>query len=433
MARYFPHFPAALVCVVLWHGGNGAFAQSKSDVIPGGPSKSNSRILDVFKPVVAKAAESTVAVLVGGKQVALGTVVNADGFIITKDSELQSEDIVVKFKDGKQLAARKISSNNDWDLAMLKVDATDLQPVGWAESKVAPVGNWVATPAPTDKPIAVGVVGVAARKMPPGSKRPQPKNINNSGYLGIQMEDTEDGTGVKITIVTAKSPAEKAGLKVDDVVLAIDGAETLDLEALRTTIGLHKPGDTVTIRLRRGAKEEEIKATLAKRPAELNNRGDLQNAMGTDRSERRTGFPVTLQHDTDLKNTQCGGPLVDLDGRVIGINIARGGRTDTYAIPAEAIKPLLADLMVAKVSTPSLAVKAMLQEVKRIEAAIKSANVAKSAVQTKLDEAKSAVAKKQAEIKDLEDAKAAEDKKLAEYKAALEKIQAQLKQENEKK
>ena len=31
---------------------------------------------------------------------------------------------------------------------------------------------------------------------------------------------------------------------------------------------------------------------------------------------------------------ECGGPLVSLDGKVVGINIARGGRVDSYAMPA---------------------------------------------------------------------------------------------------
>ena len=32
----------------------------------------------------------------------------------------------------------------------------------------------------------------------------------------------------------------------------------------------------------------------------------------------------------------CGGPLVNLDGEAIGLNIARAGRVTTYALPARA-------------------------------------------------------------------------------------------------
>ena len=46
-------------------------------------------------------------------------------------------------------------------------------------------------------------------------------------------------------------------------------------------------------------------------------------------SERRWGFPLVLPHDTPLRPKDCGGPLVDTDGQVGGINIARnlGGIT----------------------------------------------------------------------------------------------------------
>jgi serine protease Do len=41
----------------------------------------------------------------------------------------------------------------------------------------------------------------------------------------------------------------------------------------------------------------------------------------------------------------CGGPLVDLDGKVIGINIARASRVSTYALPSKLVKQLLGSLM----------------------------------------------------------------------------------------
>src|SRR5262249_11927645 len=46
----------------------------------------------------------------------------------------------------------------------------------------------------------------------------------------------------------------------------------------------------------------------------------------------------------------CGGPLVDLDGKTVGINIARAGRTETYAIPSEEVQALLADLKSGKLT-----------------------------------------------------------------------------------
>lgn len=383
---------AVLAFAALLAAAGTASAQRRSDTPAGGAPRHNPKILDAFKPAVAKPAQSTVSVRIDGKQVALGVVVDAAGYILTKETELRGEKIVVRFRDGKELPASKISGNDTWDLAMLKVDAKGLVPVTWAESKVADVGHWVATPAPGDVPVAIGVVSVAARKMPPSPKLSLPTNPTNRGYLGVQMEDAEGG-GVRLMVITPKSPAEKAGLKVDDVVLAVNGKETPDRETMGAIIGLNRPGDKVRVRIRRGDAEEEIEATLEKRPASLFDRGDFQNSMGTDRSQRRTGFPVALQHDTVLRANECGGPLVDLDGRVIGINIARGGRTDSYAIPSESILPLIADLKSGKPTN------VLANQIKAAEATLKEAEAAKTAADKRLAEAKSALERLLAEQK----------------------------------
>jgi serine protease Do len=379
---------ATLVAILLLSAGS-AYAQRRGDTPPGGPAKNNAKLLDVFKPVVAKPSQSTVSVRINDKQVALGAVIATDGYILTKDSELRGDKIIVRLKNGKELPATKVAANDAWDLAMLKVDAKDLAPVTWTPSTEDPVGNWVATPGLGEAPVAVGVVSVAARNMPPGPKLSLPTNPNR-GYLGVVMEDAEGG-GVKLISISPKSPAEKAGLKPDDVVLSINGKETPDRETLGAMVGVHKPGDKITVRYRRGGEETDVEVTLDKRPSNFPfDRGDFQNSMGTDRSERRTGFPVALQHDTVLKANECGGPLVDLEGRVIGINIARVGRTDTYALPAEAIKPLIADLKAGKSSVsivPPVA-SALADKIKAARATLKEAEAAKLAAEKDFAKAK---------------------------------------------
>ena len=70
---------------------------------------------------------------------------------------------------------------------------------------------------------------------------------------------------------------------------------------------------------------------------------ELMESLGGPLSERRSGFPYVLEHDTVLRPKDCGGPLVDLDGNAVGINIARVSRVSSYALPASAIRPILAD------------------------------------------------------------------------------------------
>jgi serine protease Do len=172
-----------------------------------------------------------------------------------------------------------------------------------------------------------------------------------SGYLGIGLDDADDG-GALVTKVEAKSAAEKAGLKVNDVIVGVAGKEIANAAGLIETVGAYKPGDTVTLKLRRGDDEKEVTATLGTRPPAGKSRGDFQNNLGSELSKRRTGFPTVLQHDTIIRPQDCGGPLVDLDGHVVGINIARAGRVMSYATPAEVVQPLLADLMSGKLAPP---------------------------------------------------------------------------------
>ena len=162
----------------------------------------------------------------------------------------------------------------------------------------------------------------------------------NSGCLGVGLADAMDD-GAKITSVAgSKSPAEKAGLKVNDIVYEAGRTQITNAECLMDTIGRFKPGDKVLFKIKRGEEDMEITATLGKRdPNET--RLNPQETMGTKLSNRRGGFPLILQHDSGLRPEDCGGPLVDIDGKAVGINIARAGRTETYAIPADDIQILL--------------------------------------------------------------------------------------------
>src|SRR5262249_55716036 len=65
--------------------------------------------------------------------------------------------------------------------------------------------------------------------------------------MGITGEDAE--TGARLTAITDKGPADKAGLKAGDIVLAIDNKTILSYQQLVEQIKTHKPGDKVTVKL----------------------------------------------------------------------------------------------------------------------------------------------------------------------------------------
>jgi putative serine protease PepD len=101
------------------------------------------------------------------------------------------------------------------------------------------------------------------------SKGSTPNQSRTQGYLGIGLGDRRDGgSGAVITEVQADSPADKAGLKVNDVVVAINGRTVTGQGALIAAIRDSAPGDKVTITVDRDGSKKELVATLTTRPAE---------------------------------------------------------------------------------------------------------------------------------------------------------------------
>jgi serine protease Do len=313
------------------------FAQQKGKAAPS--QKDDPKFRALFSEVVGPAARSTVRIQCDGKDAALGVVVQEDGFILTKASDLTGK-ITVKTHEGIILLAQVIGRHEAHDLAMLKVDAAGFVAITWSETTVAPVGHFVASVGTGSMPVAIGVVSVPAREVPPAKGNPKGGNAKGA-YLGVGLLD--GAKGVMVTEVLPNTAAERAKLKVDDFILAVGDTKVKDIDEMTATLAKFKFGDSTTLKVLRGKEELDLKATFGKGRAD-------QNVMGSRLSNRRTGFPVILQHDSVVLPEDCGGPLVDLEGRVIGINIARAGRVESYAIPAEVIRPLLPDLMSGKLA-----------------------------------------------------------------------------------
>jgi serine protease Do len=308
-------------------------------------TKGGDSIKSAFKDVVAAANKSTVKVRLAGHDVAYGTVVAADGYVLTKASELTREseltgDVTVLLRDGTEKAALIVGVAEDHDLAMLKIDATGLTPVRWAAAKQpTTVGEWVVTPGMNDAPAAVGVLSVGRRKIPP-----------RNGLLGVALAD--GAGGAKVMQVIPDSPAEKAGIHVDDVIASVNAKAVDSRDTLIAAIRGYMPGQQVTLEIKRGDKQIEMKATLVGGLGSAA-REEAMNLMGGPLSVRNANFPAVLQHDTVLTPAQCGGPVVGLDGTAIGINIARAGRVETFAIPADVVAALIPDLKSGKLAPRS--------------------------------------------------------------------------------
>lgn len=84
------------------------------------------------------------------------------------------------------------------------------------------------------------------------------------GFIGVQLRD-DDG---KIVVVepVKDSPADKAGLKAEDVIEKMDGKEPGTLEEFVKAVRAKKPGDEIKLLVKRDGKEKEIKVKVGERP-----------------------------------------------------------------------------------------------------------------------------------------------------------------------
>lgn len=302
-------------------------------------------VLGAFDAIAAQAAQSSASVHVGDRAASMATVVSADGFLLSKASELaklpvDGDDTPLALScvlsDGRTLEAELMLVDEEFDLALLSVSARDLTPLKWSPTD-AGVGRVVVSSSTDGKALAVGIVGVAAKPIRGGS-----------GYLGVSLGNVDTG-GVEVVNVLDGTPAMAAGLEPGDVLLSIDGNAVTGRDEAVAAIRARSSGARLLLALRRGEKELQLEAQLGARSSTTTPRGRRRGRGATrlegPQSDRRTGFPSALQHDTVLAPADCGGPLLALDGSAVGLNIARAGRVSTYAIPASVLRPLIAELL----------------------------------------------------------------------------------------
>ncbi|MGC8852797.1 MAG: DegQ family serine endoprotease [Hydrogenobacter sp.] len=96
------------------------------------------------------------------------------------------------------------------------------------------------------------------------------------GWLGVVIQevtpDMAEAVGVKEGVIIAQvmpsSPAEKAGLKVGDIVIAIDGEKVSSVRDLQLRVMRTPPGKEITLTVIRNGKEQNIKVKVEAMPEE---------------------------------------------------------------------------------------------------------------------------------------------------------------------
>ncbi len=268
-----------------------------------------------------------------------GFVFSKDGYIITNHHVIANADeIVVRLSDRREFTATVIGSDPRSDIALIKIEASDLPvlPIGSAEK--LKVGEWVlaiGSPFGFEHTVTAGIVSAKGRSLPseqyvpflqtdvainPGNSggplfnmqgevigvnaqiysetggfmglsfaipievaidvaaQIKSKGRVDRGWLGVYIQEVtrelaesfglSKPAGALVAQVLPNSPSEKAGIRVGDVLLSVDGKSVRRSADLPPIVGRYTIGSKAKLKLLRDGKEIEIVATIEQLPEE---------------------------------------------------------------------------------------------------------------------------------------------------------------------
>ncbi len=281
-------------------------------------------IQDAFGKSKDHAVRHTVRMLRNNKLIALGAIIHPSGYILTKASSCVGAR-EAQTSAGEKYPLRIKKRFEDADLAIYKLisDGEIFPAVDWDFEGNHTEGSWVLSAHPSLEEIRVGIASG------------KPRSIGREGgVMGvILVTDRSKVGGVKISEVVPQAAAYRAGLLEGDIITHADERRVKNQDSLIKIISKKDPGDVVRIRAIRREENNQFIVTLGHRSVtfDLFNR-NLQ--MSGPVSKRKDNFPIIIQHDLPLGRESMGGPIFNLNGKCIGLNIARVDRVTIYALPA---------------------------------------------------------------------------------------------------
>jgi putative serine protease PepD len=276
-----------------------------------------------------------------------GWVVDDDGFIVTNAHVVAgatSSGVTVSFSDGTTTPAKVVGSSGSYDLAVIKVEKKNLEPLPLGNSDSVVVGDPViaiGSPLGLSGTVTSGIISAKNRPVTAGDRSDDDSsfinalqtdaaiNPGNSGgplvslagevvgvnsaiatvggslggqsgnigvgfaipinqarrtveqlintgeaqfpIIGASLDGSFEGEGARIALEESDNgtpplvpggPAERAGLKPGDVIVAIDGKPVADGSELIVAIRSHSPGESISLRVRTDGSERTVQVTL---------------------------------------------------------------------------------------------------------------------------------------------------------------------------
>ncbi|MCY3011206.1 MAG: PDZ domain-containing protein [Planctomycetota bacterium] len=288
--------------------------------------------LRAFRESIGDTWKSTVQILVRNRQVALGAVVHPDGWIVSKSSEVPDQ-FDVKLADGTKAVGAVRIRRTDMDLALIKIERDGLLPIELKTNREVPIGGWLISTDIRPSALSIGVVGVANRNVRP--EKP---------VLGVRLELTPDRTqGAMVASIVDGGGADRAGIEIGDIIQTVDGKSYSKRDDVLDKLRSLQAGQFVELGILRDERPIKITAQMMDLANSLFDSTEME--VNGHISARATGFQNVIQHDTVLQPHQCGGPIVDVEGNVVGLNIARNGRVASLAFHSRSLEPTIRDML----------------------------------------------------------------------------------------
>ncbi|MCC6466497.1 MAG: PDZ domain-containing protein, partial [Planctomycetes bacterium] len=300
-------------------GGDGKGALPRDDW------KQGANLLKLWDAKLAGSAGVVFPVKRAGKQVAFATAVSADGYMLTKASEVDDGDKIELLDGANVFEANLVARDDRYDVALLKAKRSFSKFVTFTApataADVPPIGTLVASVDARGKAIAHGFVALPAYDTDKIVREPDP----NGPFVGINAQDAAGG-GAEVTTITPGMPGDKAGLKSGDVVLKFAGQAVADWTSLMAMIQSQKADATVEVEVRRGTETVKLQITLMPRAQAL---GQAAPSKGTGKPELGI-FGVTAGKQgggtigavragspAELAGIQSGEILLKIDGKPV--------------------------------------------------------------------------------------------------------------------
>jgi len=272
----------------------------------------------------------------GGDTQSLGSgfIISKDGYVLTNHHVVKDADeIVVKFSDRRELVAKLIGSDARTDVALLKVEATDLPAVSIGSPEQLQVGEWVlaiGSPFGFEQSVTAGIVSAKGRSLPGGNYVPFIQtdvaiNPGNSGGPLFNMEGKVVGINSQIYSRTGGFMGLSFSIPIDVVMSVVDqikatgkashgwlGVQIQDVtRELAESFGMKKPQGALVSRIIPGSPAEKADLQIGDIITEFNGKaidtsGDLPPMVGITPINETATLKIIRQGDSKTVTFKVG-------------------------------------------------------------------------------------------------------------------------------